>query len=129
MVSIQIIRSVNAEVNRRIAYGSDLSVHGRPDWWTRPEGLTGDCEDYVLEKLARLKDLGAAQEDMTLVLCTLPGGEYHCVLSVRDEDGRFWVLDNRHPLVRPWNARSAQYRWDKGFDWASGQWRRFVAPV
>ncbi len=129
MVSPEDLERVNREVNDLVRYQPDAITYRRPDVWMRPSGLVGDCEDYALEKWARLAAHGVPAEHLRLVLCWTLDGAYHCVLTARTAGGLWFVLDNRHDRILPWAWASRRYCWDRAFDWDSGAWRRLVPPT
>lgn len=89
------IAGVQREVNGSIRYRSDLSQYGMLEKWVAdPASGEGDCEDYALTKRLRLLALGAALEDVAIVVGTAWGGEPHAVCYALDDAGRWWVLDN-----------------------------------
>lgn len=103
-VPLSDIRAINREVNRTITYRSD----GPVDRWT-VGGQYGDCEDYALTKRERLMALGARTQDARLVLGYDWRGRRHAVLFARDDDGRWWVLDNQDSRVRSPDATGMDY--------------------
>ena len=97
--TIDEIRVNNQEINRQIAYRSDPSDSWQSPLTTMRTGQ-GDCEDYAILKMARLRIIGVPRWDMALVLGTLPEGP-HAFLVV-EIDGRRWVLDNKFDqLIEP----------------------------
>ncbi len=95
---------VNAYVKKAITYKSDTQNKGVTDHWQRPSetiktGL-GDCEDYVLLKMALLEQLGFPRDKMWLASGALMGSvkpdrsaDGHATLVV-ELGGRPYVLDN-----------------------------------
>jgi predicted transglutaminase-like cysteine proteinase len=107
------LRRVNREVNRAIRPMTDLALYGETDRWTRPIAFAGvivggDCEDYALEKRARLLALGWPMEALRLVTVHAPGVGLHAVLVVNTDRGDF-VLDNLQARPRPVNE--LDYAW------------------
>lgn len=100
---LQQLTRINEEVNLSTFYKSDIDTYNLGDWWEYPYNGIGDCEDIVLEKRARLIDLGwpAAALLITLVVTPLsPDGEIdHAVLTVSTEQGDL-VLDMHGPVLR-----------------------------
>jgi len=93
------VEDINGQINQAIRYVSDLQQHGIADVWSSPlETLaagSGDCEDYVIEKFAVLRDVGLPEKDLRVVLVRDKAVDQdHAVLAVRLE-GRWLVLDNR----------------------------------
>jgi predicted transglutaminase-like cysteine proteinase len=97
------LEMVNRAVNAAIRYTTDFAQHGVADRWTAPlaalASARGDCEDYAIAKYAILRAAGVAVSDLRLLLVRdLAVRQDHAVLAVR-ENGRWLVLDNRHPLL------------------------------
>lgn len=103
------LERVNAEVNGRVNYKSDVDLYGIPEFWTIAAGA-GDCEDYALAKRGELLALGWPVEALRLAVCLDERGRGHAVLTVDTSKG-VYVLDNRSPFVQPWKALS--YTWVK----------------
>jgi len=95
------IEWVQDDVNNRIAPGSDQSIYGVRDYWIAPLSgrhalaatAIGDCEDYVLEKRARLLALGVPASSLAIVTALAPGRDRHAILVVR-LPSRDYALDN-----------------------------------
>jgi predicted transglutaminase-like cysteine proteinase len=110
------LETVNREVNRAIAARSDQNRYGVAEYWAMPlaERLTpndpaeGDCEDYALEKRARLIRLGWNADALALAVANAPGVGMHAVLIAQTDHGDF-VLDNLHEGPRP--PETLDYRW------------------
>jgi len=103
------LRAVQAEVNGRVGYRTDLDLYGMPEFWTIAD-RQGDCEDYALAKRAALLALGWPFEVLRLAVCQTERGEAHAVLTV-DTDKGVYVLDNRYAGVEPYPA--LRYTWIK----------------
>lgn len=101
------LQSVQAEINARVGYRTDLDLYGRPDLWVVAD-REGDCEDYALAKRQALLGLGWPVQALRLALCVTEAGQAHAVLTV-DTDQGCYVLDNRFPEVAAWTA--LPYRW------------------
>ncbi len=104
----RMLRRVNREVNGAIAPARDESG----DRWTTPlspggDGA-GDCEDYVLEKRARLLALGWPAQSLSIATANAPRWGAHAVLIAHTDRGDF-VLDNLH--VEPVAAAELDYAW------------------
>ena len=89
---------INQGVNELIEYQPDLDTYGTKDHWALPtESLKmgfGDCEDYVIMKMALLKKLNIPTKAMSLVvLKDTDRNLYHAVLAVSTNQGTF-ILDN-----------------------------------
>jgi predicted transglutaminase-like cysteine proteinase len=71
----------------------DPTVRGFADRWMLGAAV-GDCEEYALEKRARLIGHGWPSSALLIAVGRLPDGRQHAVLLARV--GReVWVLDNR----------------------------------
>jgi predicted transglutaminase-like cysteine proteinase len=98
-------RRVNAEVNSRIAYASDTTLHGVPELWSRAvetiEKGAGDCEDYAILKMWLLARLGVDLDDMSVVVVSSDRlSTQHAVLALRIDD-TIVILDNLLPAATP----------------------------
>lgn len=82
------LRRVNSAVNRAITYRLDEG-----ESWDADVRF-GDCEDYMLTKRRRLVAMGYPVSALRPAVVTTWTGEYHAVLVVVTENGKF-VLDNR----------------------------------
>lgn len=109
------LRLVNTKVNM-LPYTSDATKYGLPEFWEAAE-TDGDCEDYALAKLQRLKHMGLPISQMRLATCFVEPGSAaekkdrgHGVLLV-DLNGKTIVLDNRYPL--PMDYDLLPYEWHK----------------
>ena len=94
------VEVVNRWVNWRIRYVDDRRGD---EWASAPLTLRrgfGDCEDFVIAKMALLEALGYAADDMYMVLLRDRRQVEHAVLAINRE-GRFYVLDNRTDQVLP----------------------------
>ena len=81
-----LLSSVNASINNSVGYVRNADKFGRPDAWEAADiGGTGDCKAIALGKQVRLS---AAGFETALCTTSLPSGEGHCVLCVRDGDLR-----------------------------------------
>lgn len=97
------IASVNAWVNRKVAYTADAKLYGKADHWaTAGETLArgkGDCEDYAIAKMAILAAMGVPRSSMYLTIARdLVRQDDHAVLIVKHE-GRSLLLDNATDTV------------------------------
>lgn len=108
-----LLERVNSEVNA-FRYVSDVEQFGRPEFWQRiGESGVGDCEDYVLEKRARLLAAGVPVEHLRIACCFTETEEYHAVLIANDGEGGDWILDQRQPRMMSGDeARGLGYRGD-----------------
>jgi len=97
------LRAVNSRVNGSIRYERDRAVWGRFDHWASPAEVLarrmGDCEDFVILKMAALMRAGIPANSMSLVVLQIRGKDvFHAVLSVNTSSGAF-ILDNVSDLV------------------------------
>jgi predicted transglutaminase-like cysteine proteinase len=111
------LRAVNRIVNRRISPALDTESAGAPDYWDLPistrdrrvrGAVRGDCEDFALEKRARLIALGWAPQSLGLAVAWTPEMGRHAVLIAQTDRGDF-VLDNL--LDAPTSLMSLDYQW------------------
>jgi len=105
--------NVHQTVNE-FPYASDLEVWKTPEFWERiSKAGVGDCEDYAIEKRARLLAAGVPLEDLRLATCFLPNGVSHAVLVIRDGDVD-WVADQTQPgLITQEDMHNMGYRGDE----------------
>ena len=96
-----LLGSVNTTVNRSIKALSDDKAYSKEEFWTFPDGGTGDCEDYVLLKRKMLHAQGIPLSDLLITVVRQKNGEGHAVLTVRTGDGDL-ILDNLNDDVKPW---------------------------
>lgn len=114
-----VIKEVNAEVNRRILPMTDQDIYGKDEVWAYPTDV-GDCEDFVLEKRRELMQKGFSASNLLITVVRKPDGEGHAVLTIRTIDGDF-ILDNLDESVRLWSE--TPYRFMKRqADYDSGRW-------
>lgn len=98
---------INRVINRAIRPASDQVQYGVVEHWETPileavQGAAaprGDCEDYALEKRARLLAAGWSEQAVALAIARLPSG-LHTVLIVQTDLGDF-ILDNLHATPQP----------------------------
>lgn len=114
-----VIREVNAEVNRRIMPMTDQDIFGRDEVWAYPSDV-GDCEDFVLEKRRELMRKGFSASNLLITVVRKPDGEGHAVLTVRTADGDY-ILDNLDERVRLWSETSYRYM-KRQADYDTGRW-------
>ena len=95
----RMMTKVNLDVNWAIAPDTDYHVYGEEERWALPLSAPargrprGDCEDYVLEKRARLIAQGVRADSLSIVVALSPTVGRHAVLVVRTSRGDF-ALDN-----------------------------------
>lgn len=119
------LERVNAEVNGRVNYKSDLDLYGMPEFWTIAD-RQGDCEDYALSKRAELLALDWPVAALRLAVCLDECGDGHAVLTV-DTDKGTYVLDNRRVFVEPWTA--LPYTWVKRQAAGGSAWVTVANPA
>lgn len=95
---VEQIRAVHRFWNA-FSYKSDIELYGKSDHWATPSEFVrkkgGDCEDFALIKYWTLRKLGIPAQRMRIMVGTVPGRDgSHAVLSVADEKGQVWILDN-----------------------------------
>jgi predicted transglutaminase-like cysteine proteinase len=96
----QLLR-INRAVNDEIEPVSDLQQWGEMERWSFPATGKGDCEDYVIEKRARLMAAGWPRQSLLITVVRDHKGDGHAVLTVVTDKGDF-VLDNQQQRVKPW---------------------------
>lgn len=83
---------INRAVNSQITYQTDEGQYGVSDRWVvNPVSGKGDCEDYALTKIERLKSQGIQAR---VGVCVKPDGEVHAV-ALMQSDGETYALDNQ----------------------------------
>ena len=122
------LEQVQAQVEQKVRYQSDMERFGVPDWW-EPAVDRGDCEDIVLAKRKRLVEMGWPADSLRIAVVIDGRGELHAVLTVDvvSEKGApgTYVLDSHFQHVEPW-----QYLNQYGYTWlerskpGSRQWAR-----
>ena len=103
---------VNSRVNHLITYTSDENLYGRMDYWASPSETIkrrfGDCEDYVILKMALLKEMGVPTKAMSMiVLRDTSRNLYHAVLGINTNKGTL-ILDNLNQNV-VFDSQLSQY--------------------
>ena len=91
-----LIQQINKDVNESIIYQTDKDQYGVEDKWViDPPSHKGDCEDYAITKLERLRknNIRIPRIQLRMVLDETYGS--HAVAIVDN----YWVLDNRYPNV------------------------------
>ena len=127
---------VNSEVNK-LPYRLDIERYKTAEFWTEIEE-EGDCEDYMIAKIQRLKALGLPISAMRIVTCFVQpyktrdekANRGHAVLAV-DLDGTTYFLDigNDLPIdadLYPHELHKIQYAGSPRFEWAEGADRSFA---
>lgn len=91
---------VNRWVNWHIRFEDDTSDH----WASANATLlrrAGDCEDFVILKMALLERVGIPQDRMFLIIVRDRFSPIaHAVAALRREDDAMIILDNRTDLIR-----------------------------
>ncbi|MEP1207698.1 MAG: transglutaminase-like cysteine peptidase [Rhizobiaceae bacterium] len=133
----QKLNEVNSAANRLIDYQPDVKTYRSRDHWALPSeslrrGL-GDCEDYVILKMAMLKALNVPTKAMSLVvLKDTERNLYHAVLAISTNKGAFildnvqkWVvMDKQLPHYLPLYSFSGSRSWVHG--WKKSQKTRLA---
>lgn len=123
----QLLRRVNADVNRDIHYLSDAQNYAVPDRAVTepplrspllaqlPPARYGDCEDYALTKKHRLARAGFSPSRTFVTLANVPEDDrrvMHTVLAV-PEGSEWWILNNWNNDIR--RASTLENWWDWEF--------------
>jgi predicted transglutaminase-like cysteine proteinase len=114
-----LVRSVNADVNRRIVPITDQELYGRDEVWTVPT-VAGDCEDFVLLKRKMLMEKGFPENALLITVVRKPDGEGHAVLTMRTSKGDY-VLDNLDNVIKLWTDTPYSYL-KRQATFNSGRW-------
>lgn len=85
---INLLNRVNIDINKRIRPDNNKDGYH----WSL-ETLSGNCNDYVVQKRAVLHDYGISFNNLLMVAVYTSSGIGHMVLVVRTDRGNF-VLDN-----------------------------------
>ncbi len=108
---LNIVKTINTQVNRAIRPVADYITAGTSERWSRPgrgEYLVGDCEDYAIEKRMRLIEGGFSPTKLFFSAAYIKGYGMHIVLIARLQSGDV-VLDNLSPHIMPWSK--VRYSW------------------
>ncbi|WP_234826844.1 transglutaminase-like cysteine peptidase [Rhodopseudomonas palustris] len=99
---LQQLFTINAFVNDRVKWTSDLDRYGKAERWAMPLDR-GDCEDIVLLKRRMLERAGWPIGALLITTVEDPklSGSLHAVLTVRTDRGEF-ILDNQSPEILFW---------------------------
>jgi len=95
------LRAVNDLVNRMVRPVSDMTLYGRIEHWTYPDGM-GDCEDYVLLKQRLLMERGWPKSALLITVVRDENNDGHAVLTARTTGGDY-LLDNKRAEIMTWN--------------------------
>lgn len=124
---IEDLERVNREVNA-LPYRSDADRYGLPGHMAEIDAHGGDCEDYALAKLNRLRRLGWPLEALRLATCYTDTGEHHAVLDVTTYAGETRILSNGLPWPLTLEDLQAR-RWTPGYIQAEGgsqTWKQWL---
>ena len=124
-MTLELLRSVHATVQRHFIWAPDRETYDKPDHWEgfaaavrRGDVARGDCEDFAITCAELLRDgHGIDPADLRLVYCHTPRAG-HMVLAVDRviigdaETTATVVLDNRQRAPVEWNHLG--YRWISG---------------
>lgn len=105
--TMQLIVTVDAQVNAAIRPETDLEVYGKDEVWAYPK-TAGDCEDYVLLKRKILMNKGISPANLLITVVRKRDGEGHAVLTVRTQHGDY-ILDNLTDDVLAWEDTDYRY--------------------
>lgn len=98
------IAEINRAINLSIKATADTTQYGVRDRWASPlmsfASGAGDCEDYAIAKYVALREMGASEADLRLVIVhDRVANEDHAVTAVRHE-GHWLILDNKTLDIR-----------------------------
>ncbi|HEY0834483.1 MAG TPA: DUF6647 family protein [Azospirillum sp.] len=116
------LENVNKDINTEFELIPDVEWRGEEDVWSYPVLGHGDCEDFVLEKIRRLMNLGFSRAAMSIaIVYDKKLMSPHAILLVDTSDGTF-VLDNLRDEVRCWDDVPYNYESRERPD---SQWNSF----
>ncbi len=119
---IQKLREINFSVNSEIRFSLDTNQYGVEDHWALPTDGFGDCEDFALEKRARLARSGVARGALRLAFVLHKRYlSSHCVLTVETTQGTY-ILDSYFDEVLRWDHGIYNFEARERTD---GRWDRF----
>jgi predicted transglutaminase-like cysteine proteinase len=95
--STELLRQVDAEVDRQVTYQSDPAGQ---DYW-QPATWAGDCEDYALLKRKRLIARGWPAEDLQVMFVEAKPGRFRGGHAVLVSHSKQAVLDNQDEKTHP----------------------------
>ncbi|MCP5430279.1 MAG: transglutaminase-like cysteine peptidase [Chromatiaceae bacterium] len=85
---IQKLREINFSVNSEIRFSLDTNQYGVEDHWALPIDGFGDCEDFALEKRARLARSRVRRGALRLAFVLHKRYlSSHCILTVETTQG------------------------------------------
>jgi predicted transglutaminase-like cysteine proteinase len=106
--NLDLVRAVNAYVNRTVSPITDPDYRGVADRWEYPTEGLGDCEDYQLLKRKLLVEAGLPKRALLMTVVINRLGEGHAVLTVRT-DREDLVLDNKTDAVLRWDRTGYEF--------------------
>ena len=121
--NLRLITAAHDKINTSVRYARDApgedtwGVFGQARGWLTGRMLkTGDCDDYVTEKMRAGLDLGIGGS-LRMITCRA-GGEHHLVLGIDiirpNGEGDTLILDNRHSALWSWDRGPMRnYAWGK----------------
>lgn len=98
---------LNEAVNRAVLPATDMEIYGEVERWAFPL-LSGDCEDYVLEKRRLLAESGWPESALLITVVRDETGDGHAVLTVRTDRGDL-ILDNKSDEILLWDVVPYQF--------------------
>lgn len=98
---MQLVQSVNLQVNRSTRPIEDRRQYGEDERWAVPTSRGGDCEDYALAKKRELIRRGIAPQRLLIATVLDRKRNPHAVLVFRSDEGDL-VLDNLTNRIRTW---------------------------
>jgi|SRR5690606_17455267 len=98
---------INNAVNSAVFPETDMERWGVEEYWSYPD-VSGDCEDYVLEKRRLLMEAGVPAANLLITVVLQPNGDGHAVLTVETDMGDF-ILDNMEARILLWSQTGYQY--------------------
>ena len=103
------LTNVNSTVNAEILPIPEVGQSSSNDNWKLPTS-SGDCEDFVLLKQARLIDMGWPESALLITVVDMQDGTRHAVLTVSTDSGDL-ILDNVTDKIFDW--QNVNYHWIK----------------
>lgn len=82
--------------------------------------LTGDCDDFAVAVLSRLKAAGVSIRSMHLVICEDPEGHSHMVAALQQDDKTWIFCNQRYSVAEINDPVFKDYFWiqmNRGNDW------------
>jgi len=104
---LQQLFRINAYVNDRVKWTSDVELYGQAEQWAYPLDR-GDCEDMVLLKRRLLAKAGWPMSSLLITTVDDPNAGRHAVLTVRTDRGEM-ILDNQTPEILFWYETAYRY--------------------